>query len=260
MTAVANPPATVVPGGSFTAGDTTKNQGTIPAGASATQYYLCPGRYRSSGDILLTGSRSVGTLNAGASSSGSRSVIVPAATTPGTYYLLACADDLGQVSESNEGNNCSAAASEGPGPGRHPADGGRHRAERRREEIFIGTSYRIEWTASDNVALSSFDVAYRRTGARFQPGAGLPGVSGALRDCVWALPGPPPRWAASRSPRGTQRQLRVRRLGRQLLRRERGARDHGHRPEHRRELGRRIDPADTVDPQSWPERLREDRT
>jgi hypothetical protein len=33
-------------------------------------------------------------------------VTAPVATPRGLYYLLACADDLGQVPESNDANNC----------------------------------------------------------------------------------------------------------------------------------------------------------
>lgn len=32
------------------------------------------------------------------------------ATVPGTYYALACADDLKKVSEDDEGNHCAASA------------------------------------------------------------------------------------------------------------------------------------------------------
>jgi hypothetical protein len=36
------------------------------------------------------------------------SVTIPPGTTPGSYFLLACADDAGQVIESAETNNCRA--------------------------------------------------------------------------------------------------------------------------------------------------------
>jgi hypothetical protein len=61
----------------------------------------------------------VGVLGAGATSTGSASVTVPVTTkvgvipttvSPATYYLLACADDLKKVPESNEKNNCKASA------------------------------------------------------------------------------------------------------------------------------------------------------
>ena len=61
---------------------------------------------KSAGDTLLTGSRAVPALAAGASHSGTVTVTIPAATPLNTYFLLACADDLSAVAETNEGNNC----------------------------------------------------------------------------------------------------------------------------------------------------------
>jgi hypothetical protein len=49
-------------------------------------------------------------LAVGAASTGSLTVIVPAGTPRGTYFLLACADHAGAVAESGETNNCRAAA------------------------------------------------------------------------------------------------------------------------------------------------------
>jgi hypothetical protein len=99
-------------GGSFNVTDTTKNVGTGPAGASTTRYYLSLDKIKSLDDRLLDGSRAVPALLAGASSSGTVLVTVPPATPLGTYYLLACADDLKVVKESKEGNNCRASASQ----------------------------------------------------------------------------------------------------------------------------------------------------
>ena len=61
---------------------------------------------RPSADRLLSGTRGVSTLAAGGTSTGSRTVTIPSATPLGTYFLLACADDLSQRAESNEANNC----------------------------------------------------------------------------------------------------------------------------------------------------------
>ena len=110
-TALTNPPASVKQGGSFNVTDTTTNVGTGPAGASTTRYYLSLDKIKGAGDVLLTGSRAVPALAAGASSAGTAGVTVPVATPLGTYYLLACADDLKVVKESKEGNNCRASAS-----------------------------------------------------------------------------------------------------------------------------------------------------
>lgn len=110
-TAVSNPPATAARGGTFKVTDTVKNQGPVTAGASATRYYLSQDQQKSSTDVLLSGSRSVPSLTAGKTSRASVTVGILAATAPGTYYLLACADDLGAVAELDETNNCRASTS-----------------------------------------------------------------------------------------------------------------------------------------------------
>jgi subtilase family serine protease len=56
-------------------------------------------------DVQLTGSRSVPALAAGAASTGSAQVTVPAGTTPGNYFLLAVTDADNAVRESSETNN-----------------------------------------------------------------------------------------------------------------------------------------------------------
>jgi len=108
---VSNPPAGSAPGTHFTVTDTVKNQGVVAAGASMTRYYLSADAQKGAGDTLLTGSRSVPGLAAGASSAGGAvTVTIPSAAPLGTYFLLACADDLAVVVEGNEANNCLASA------------------------------------------------------------------------------------------------------------------------------------------------------
>jgi subtilase family serine protease len=111
-TAVTNPPSSIGHKGSFSVTDTTMNQGAVAAGASTTRYYLSVDTQKSSDDIRLNGSRSVPGLASGASSTGTITVTIPANVNSGTFFLLACADDLNVVSESNEGNNCRASASQ----------------------------------------------------------------------------------------------------------------------------------------------------
>jgi len=108
VTSLSNPPATAAAGGTFSVTATIRNQGVITAGASTARYYLSTDQVKDAGDILLTGTRSVASLTAGQSSSGSTTVTIPSNMAAGTYYLLSCADDLSAVSESNEGNNCRA--------------------------------------------------------------------------------------------------------------------------------------------------------
>jgi subtilase family serine protease len=107
---VSSSPASASPGSAISVTDTAKNQGSGAAAASTTRFYLSADTAKSATDVLLSGTRSVGPLAAGAPSSGTVTVTIPSSTTPGQYYLLACADDLGQVTEGNEANNCIASS------------------------------------------------------------------------------------------------------------------------------------------------------
>ncbi len=82
--------------------DTVRNGGAATAPSSATGYYLAHVRI---------GGRSVGRLRPRASSRGSRTVTIPSTIAPGSYRLLACADDRRRIRESNERNNCRATSS-----------------------------------------------------------------------------------------------------------------------------------------------------
>jgi len=106
VSSLSNPPTTAPQGGSFSVTEITRNQGTGTAGASTTRYRISTDSIITSADPLLTGSRSVPSLAAGANSSGTISATIPTTTPPGTYFLGACADSLGAVTESSETNNC----------------------------------------------------------------------------------------------------------------------------------------------------------
>ena len=111
VAALSDPPATAAASSSFSVTDTTANAGVSgSAPSSSTRYYLSTNALRDAGDVLLSGTRAVPALTAGASSSGTIAVTIPTATAVGAYFLLACADDTGQVPETNETNNCRAAA------------------------------------------------------------------------------------------------------------------------------------------------------
>jgi trimeric autotransporter adhesin len=111
-TSVSNPPATAVMGTVFAVTDTVQNVGPVAAAGTTTRYYLSLDGVKNTGDVLLTGTRGVGTLNGGATSTGTVNVVIPSGTAAGTYLLLACADDFAALSESNEANNCVASASQ----------------------------------------------------------------------------------------------------------------------------------------------------
>jgi subtilase family serine protease len=86
--------------------DTVQNSGGDPAGASTMKFYLSTNLDLDAGDVLLAGSHAVPALAAGASSSGSTAITIPAGTVPGRYYyVIAVADADGAVAEGQENNN-----------------------------------------------------------------------------------------------------------------------------------------------------------
>jgi subtilase family serine protease len=100
-------PGSTTPGARVTLGGTTRNGGSGTAAASTTRFYLSADTSVGTGDIAL-GAISVPSLAAGASSSGTVTVTIPAAAVSRSYYLIARADDGGTVSESIETNNVTA--------------------------------------------------------------------------------------------------------------------------------------------------------
>jgi len=98
-------PYNVGSGTTIVVSDTIKNQGSAVAGPSTTRFYLSSNVSLDEGDTLLDGSRAVGALGVGASSSGSTSVTVPDGLVTGPYYVIAKADAEGAVGESVESNN-----------------------------------------------------------------------------------------------------------------------------------------------------------
>jgi subtilase family serine protease len=85
--------------------DTITNTGGGDAGPSTTRYYLSKNSILDALDPLLTAVRPIPSLAAGAFSSGSTSVMIPADTVPGLYYVIAKADSDQSVAESSETNN-----------------------------------------------------------------------------------------------------------------------------------------------------------
>ena len=108
-------PASAAAGSTITVSDTTKNQGAGGASASATRFYLSANSAVDASDVTL-GSRSVAALAAAGSDSGTVSLVVPASTPAGAYYVLAQADAGSAVSETGETNNTKAVAGVKIGP------------------------------------------------------------------------------------------------------------------------------------------------
>ena len=104
LTPSANPDA-LGPGETFTLSALVHNQGAGGASSSTTLRY-----YRSSDATIGTGDTQIGTdavAQLGPSRSSAESLPVTAPSGPGTYYYGACADAVGN--ESDTGNNCSGA-------------------------------------------------------------------------------------------------------------------------------------------------------
>jgi subtilase family serine protease len=98
-------PAAGAPGAAMLVTDTVKNQGASPAAATTTRFYLSPDAGLDETDRLLAESRSVPGLEAGSSSSGSTSVLIPSSVATGSYYFYALTDADGAVAETQELNN-----------------------------------------------------------------------------------------------------------------------------------------------------------
>jgi subtilase family serine protease len=106
LTAVTTTATTVNKGASFSVSSTVQNQGPLAAGAFRIAFHLSPNTiYGDGDDVVINAVRSVTSLAAGASSTGSTSITLPGTTPSGTYYVCTLADSLNQVTELDETNN-----------------------------------------------------------------------------------------------------------------------------------------------------------
>jgi subtilase family serine protease len=97
-------PSSSSPGQSITVTDTTMNQGGGSVDPSTTQFYLSKNSIVDASDTLL-GSRNIPALAAGASSSGSTVLTIPADTEAGNWYIVGMADGEEVIVEVYETNN-----------------------------------------------------------------------------------------------------------------------------------------------------------
>jgi len=114
--AVSGNPAT---GGSFQVSEIVENAGAGAADTSVTRFYISADSIKDAADVPLTGTRPVPVLPSGDSNGGVQTTVTaPLTVAPGSYYLLACADDYQAVPEgdANENDNCGAAAITVAGP------------------------------------------------------------------------------------------------------------------------------------------------
>ncbi len=103
MTAVSGP-ATGTRGTSIGISNTVKNQGTGSSSSSTVGLYASKDAVITTADKRI-GTRSISALAAGASSSATTNVTIPATAPVGTYYIGAIADYSNTAKENNEINN-----------------------------------------------------------------------------------------------------------------------------------------------------------
>lgn len=102
-------PTTAAAGEPIQVTDTTKNQGASVAAATVTAFYLSFNTALDASDVPL-GSRPIGGLNGGGTDVASTTLVIPASTSVGTYYVLAQADNGDSVVEYLETNNVRSSA------------------------------------------------------------------------------------------------------------------------------------------------------
>src|SRR5450759_2647926 len=106
VTALAAPTSGTVGGTLTPMSMTVKNQGGTAAGQFRVGYYLSPSAGMTSSAVFTGTYCSVSNgLAASSTVNCSNSIGIPSSLSPGTWYLLALADDQGQVDESDKSNN-----------------------------------------------------------------------------------------------------------------------------------------------------------
>ena len=113
LTALSPKSSVVALGATVSVSSSVKNAGNAAAGAFATYFSLSrDGAYGGLDDVPLAEVRSVASLAAGATSSASIVITVPASTSVGNYFVCAYADGANAILEGDEANNalCSAVA------------------------------------------------------------------------------------------------------------------------------------------------------
>lgn len=106
VTSLTGLPATATPREALPLTFVVTNAGKRTARASFAAVYLSRDRARGKGDPRLTPASSVGRLKPRKSARRSASLLVPAGTDVGPWFVVVCADDTGRVREAKERNNC----------------------------------------------------------------------------------------------------------------------------------------------------------
>ena len=115
-TTVTNPPAAIVRGNRFGVTGTVRNSGTVDAGESSSlELFLStnttfelPGAFPGADIALVDGTTMVSDVKAGQGLQVVTTVVVPGATPPGEYHVIACTDLNNVIFESSDLDNCTA--------------------------------------------------------------------------------------------------------------------------------------------------------
>jgi subtilase family serine protease len=106
ISALSTPTTAVAPGDTFSLSNTVMNQGGIQAGSFTMAFHLSTNTtYGDGDDVVITTTRSVSSLAAGASNAATTNLTIPSATPANTYYVCAMADSGVTVTEGDETNN-----------------------------------------------------------------------------------------------------------------------------------------------------------
>lgn len=93
-------------GATLSVTNTAQNQGAVSAGSSSIAFHLSvDNTYGNADDVVITTTRSVASLAAGASNTATTNLTIPSATPANTYYVCAMADSVNAVVETAEANN-----------------------------------------------------------------------------------------------------------------------------------------------------------
>jgi len=102
---VSKPPASNTVGSKLKVTVKVTNRGNVKAAKSRVALYLAKSKKHKAKDRPLKRAK-VKALRPDKSAKAKLKLVLPASSTPGTYRLIACADDRKQVRESKEGDNC----------------------------------------------------------------------------------------------------------------------------------------------------------
>jgi hypothetical protein len=168
---ISKPPAATAAGSKLKVVVKVKNKGAAKAGKSKLAVYLAQGKKHGKKDQRLKRVK-VKPLAPGKTAKKKLTVLIPASTQPGSYRLIACADDRRKLKESKERDNCRATRKLQVPPPPAPA---------------FSTTDQIEWSFSEEREFKHVEAGSPIT-ATLRAANGLPGQAGYSRTDVAPVP------------------------------------------------------------------------